>query len=87
MKKNLLSLLLAVVLVLGLMIVATPAMATEEETPAAHSHCYCVNSEAQPADHVCDDTLVWTGITKTTTISEMAPITWIGQAIRRRASL
>ena len=63
MKKNLLSLLLAVVLVLGLMIVATPAMATEEETtpaePAAHSHCICVRSEAKPADHVCDETIVW----------------------------
>ncbi|MBR5569871.1 MAG: hypothetical protein IKW10_03160 [Oscillospiraceae bacterium] len=63
MKKNLLSLLLAVVLVLGLMIVATPAMATEEETtpaePAAHSHCVCVRSEAKPADHVCDETIVW----------------------------
>ena len=60
MKKNLLSLLLAVVLVLGLMVMATPAFAEEGTTePAAHSHCVCVRSEAKPADHVCDETIVW----------------------------
>ncbi len=62
MKKNIMCVLLSLVLVLGLMVIAAPnAFATEGETtePAGHTHCICVRSEAKPADHVCDETIVW----------------------------
>ncbi len=67
MKKNLLSILLALVLVLGLTVLAAPAVSAEETT--AHTHCYCINADAKPEDHVCSDNQEWTAITATTTIS------------------
>lgn len=61
MKNRLLYILLALALVMSLTVFAAPAVFAAEETtePAAHSHCVCVNSQAKPADHICDETIVW----------------------------
>lgn len=72
MKKNLLSVLLALVLVLGLTVFATPAVFAEEGTettePAAHSHCYCINAAegAVPETHTCEEGVTWEALTTST---------------------
>jgi len=59
MKKQLLSLLLALVLVLGLTVIS--AAATEEPTAPAHAdHCVCGGKAVEVGDHVCETVTGWT---------------------------
>lgn len=64
MKKNILSILLALVLVLGLMVLVTPAVLAEESV--THSHCCCVNAEHVPTDHICEQNVVWEDLSTAT---------------------
>ena len=59
MKKQLFSLLLALVLVLGLTVIS--AAATEEPTTPAHAdHCVCGGQAVEVGDHVCETATGWT---------------------------
>lgn len=67
MKKNLLSILLALVLVLGLTVLAAPAVSAEEEV---HNHCYCINAAegAVPETHTCEEGVTWEALTTSTVL-------------------
>ena len=61
MKKTI-PILLCVILLVGI-VMAVPALATEEETTQqTHSHCICGGAAENVADHVCQDDVTWTGV-------------------------
>ena len=58
--KKLLSVLLAAAMIMSFIVVPVSA----EET---HTHCWCINSEAKPEGHTCDEAIEWTPIGKSGT--------------------
>lgn len=67
--KKLLSVFLAVAVILCFGAFAASAEETTTE-PVHTDHCYCVNGEAIPEDHVCEENVVWEALTTGTTIAD-----------------